>query len=152
MRVVVTASNTRGNAQAASAEFGPVGPSVERVKAAIADLLHAKKGSTKNGGYRLKFEAPSAGSLTISWYVLRKGAQKPRRLVVASARLHFSKAGPTKVTIRLTSMGKRLLRRAAKLRVTAKVTFVPEGEAAVTSVKRFGLRRGGRVAATSRLR
>jgi streptogramin lyase len=145
------------SAQAASGEFGPVGPSVERVKAAIADLLHARSGSTiaklfKKGAYRLKFEAPSAGSLTISWYVPRKGAHKPRRVVVAGARLHVSKAGPTKVTIRLTSIGKRLLRRATKLRVTAKVTFVPEGEAAVTSVKRFGLRRGGRVAATSRLR
>jgi streptogramin lyase len=157
VRVVVTASNTRGSAQAASGEFGPVGPSVEGVKAAIADLLHARRGSAiakllKSGGYRVKFEAPSAGSLTISWYVLRKRAHKPRRTVVASARLHFSKAGPTKVTIRLTSIGKRLLRRATKLRVTAKVTFVPEGEAAVTSVKRFGLRTGGRVAATSRLR
>jgi streptogramin lyase len=157
VRVVVTASNTRGNAQAASGEFGPVGPSVERVKAAIADLLHATRASTiakllKNGGYRLKFDAPSAGTITISWYVPRKGAHKPRRVVVASARLHFSKAGPTKVTIRLTSVGKRLLRRAPKLRLTAKVTFVPEGEAAVTSVKRFRLRTGGRVAATSRLR
>ncbi|MFL5854727.1 MAG: hypothetical protein ACJ77G_19925 [Solirubrobacteraceae bacterium] len=157
VRVVVTASNARGSGQVASGEFGPVGPSVERVKAAIADLLHARKGSTiaklfKKGAYRLKFEAPSAGSLTISWYVPRKGAHKPRRVVVAGARLRVSKAGPMKVTIRLTSVGKRLLRRATKLRVTAKVTFVPEGEAAVTSVKRFGLRRGGRVAATSRLR
>jgi streptogramin lyase len=157
VRVVVTAGNTGGSAQAASGEFGPVGPSLEQVKAAIANVLHARRGSTiakllRKGGYRVKFEAPSAGSMTISWYVPRKGAHKPRRVVVASARRRFSKAGPTNVTIRLTRIGKRLLGRATKLKVTAKVTFIPEGEAAVTSVKRFGLRTGGRVAATPRLR
>lgn len=157
VRVVLTASNTGGSAQAASGELGPVGPSLERVKAAIANLLHAKRGSTiakllKNGRYRVKFEAPSAGRLTISWYVPRKGAHRPRRVVVASARRRFSEAGTTKVTIRLTRFGKRLLEPATKVRMRAKVTFIPEGGAAVTSVKRFGLRTGDRVAATPRLR
>jgi streptogramin lyase len=158
VRMIVTASNAVGSAQAASGEFGPVGPSLERVRAAISSVLSASGAATitrllKNAGYSLDFDAPSAGNLTIAWSVVAKKVHKPRRLLLAAARRPFAKAGGGKLKIRLSRIGKRLLKRSNKRTVTATVTFIPLGEAAVTMRKRFTLsarRRAGRAQAVRR--
>jgi virginiamycin B lyase len=137
VRVIVTASNDGGSAQAKSRGRGPVGPSLKRVKAALSQLLAATtKGRTittlrKKGGYRFFFRAPSGGSLKISWHA--------RSALVATARRRFSKARAANVTIHLTRVGKRLLRRANRVTVAAKLVYIPVGEAAVSSQKRFTL-------------
>jgi streptogramin lyase len=155
VRVVVTASNAAGSARADSGDFGPVGPSLERVKAAISKVLGASRHATitkllKGDGYSVDFGAPSAGTLMISWHVVAKGVRKPRRVVLANARRRFPKAGTKKLTIRVSRIGKRLLKRSHKLRVTAEVTFIPVGEAAVTIRKRFTLNARRRGAAARR--
>jgi streptogramin lyase len=144
VRVVVTASNAGGSGRAESGAFGPVGPSLERVKAAISKVLGASRNATinkllKDDGYSVDFGAPSAGTLIVSWHVVARGNRKPRRVLLVNARRRFPKAGNKKLTIRLSRIGKRLLKRSHKLRVTAGATFIPVGEAAVTIRKRFTL-------------
>jgi streptogramin lyase len=154
LRVIVTASNAGGSAQAPSSEIGPVGPSRRDVKVALSRVLPAAmrrwtiRKLLKKGGYRVHFGSPSAGTLAISWTVAPRGARlrtnrsarNPRRVLIASARLRFSRAGVgVRLRIRLTRAGKRLLNDAARLRLTAKGTFAPRAEGAVTSSRRFTL-------------
>jgi streptogramin lyase len=141
VRVVVTAGNAAGAAQAKSRTAGPVGPSFKRVKAAIGKLLAASaKRSTitrllRKGSWRGSFGAPSSGRLGVA-FVGR------RRTLVAGARRHFAKAGGRMITVRLTRRGRRVLRRAAKLKLRVRVVYVPAGGPAVRSHKRLTLRAG----------
>jgi hypothetical protein len=72
--------------------------------------------------------------------------------LVASARQHFPKAGGGMITVRLTRGGRRLLKRAGKLRLGVRVAYVPAGGPAVRSFKRVTWLRaetGRRVAAAA---
>jgi streptogramin lyase len=140
VRVIVTARNAGGSARAESRPLGPIGPSRQRVKAALSRLLAAStKGWTitrllDRGGYRGSFRAPSRGTLKVSWYGV------PRRVPMATAHRRISRAGAAAVTIRLTRIGKRVLKRASRVRLAATVVFIPSSGAAVSGVKRFTLR------------
>jgi streptogramin lyase len=136
VRVVVTASNAGGSAQARSRGAGPVGPSLRRVKAALGKLLAI---STRRsaitrllaaGRWGAPFAAPSSGRLSID-------VRARRSTVIARARRHFSRAGRRTITIRLTRNGRRLLTRPGKVRLRVHVTYLPAGGRAVRSSKRF---------------
>lgn len=138
VRVIVTAGNAAGSAQAASRGVGPVRPSLRRVGRALARLLAA---STRRwtaarllarGGYKGSFDAPSRGSLWVSW--------RTRHVLVATAHRRFSKGGARKVAIRLTGAGRRLLKRAGTLTPAARATFFPAGPPAVSRLVRFRVR------------
>jgi streptogramin lyase len=151
VRVVVTASNDGGDGQAKSHGRGPVGPSLKRVRDAVSQLLSA---STKSwtisklrgrGGYRSSFRGPSRGELIVAWHArsVRIGsAQHGASALVATARRHFSNRHAAIVTIQLTRVGRRLLERASKLTVAARVIFIPAGHRAVSSGRRVTLSSG----------
>jgi streptogramin lyase len=138
VRVVVTAGNAAGTARAKSRAAGPVGPSLRRVKAALAKLLatSAKRSAIArllgNGSWRGAFGAPSSGRLSV---VISGGR---RHALVATARRRFSKAGRRMITVRLTHNGRRLLK-PAKVALGVHVVFVPAGGRPVRSVKRLTL-------------
>jgi streptogramin lyase len=139
VRVVVSASNAGGGAQAKSRAVGPVGPSLRRVRAAVDHLLATMKRSTitrllEKRSWRDSFRAPSSGRLSVAF---RAG---PGPTLVADARRHFSKAGGRTITVRLTRSGRRLLKRAAKLRLGVHVAYVPAGGPAVRSFKPLKVR------------
>jgi streptogramin lyase len=141
VRVLVTASNAGGSAQAKSRAAGPVGPSLRRVRAALAKLLATMKRSTitrllGKRSWRGSFRAPSSGRLSVAF---RAGS---RPTLVASARRHISKAGGRIITVRLTRSGRRLLKRAAKLTLGVHVAYVPAGGPAVRSFERLTWLRG----------
>jgi len=137
VRVIVTASNAWGSAQASSRRLGPVGPSLKRVRRSLSRLLAA----TTNGraistlldkhGFRRSYHAPSRGTLRIAWHA--------RHVLVATGGGRFASAGAAKVTTRLTRAGKRLLGRTNGLAATAQVRFIPARQPAVTKQKRFTL-------------
>jgi streptogramin lyase len=153
-RAIVTASNAGGSAQATSSELGPVGPSVKGVTAALSTLLAASVGDRritrllKSGRCAIAFRAPSAGSLALSWTAIARHARrvgggrlkKARPVRVAAARVRISEARVARVTLRLTSVGRRLVRHATRLTLVARATFVPVGGAAVTRLEGFTLR------------
>jgi len=138
VRVVVTASNARGSAQASSSSLGPVGPSLNRVRRSLSRLLAASTNGwtitklLKRDGFRRSFGAPSRGTLRIAWLA--------RRVVIATAHGRFAKGGTANVKTRLTTAGKRLLGRAHRLTVAAEAVFIPTRQPAVTRQKRFTLR------------
>ena len=169
IRVVVTATNSSGSAQIASSEVGPVaaaasttgtgggggpgtggagGPTIGQAKAALlAGLTVSGRAATilhvlRNAGYVTLFSAPSAGNLIIGWYYLPNGthlAKVRHPELVASAKVTFHKAGKAKVKINLTARGRRLLKNAKHLRLTAKGSFTPAGERTTTATKAITL-------------
>jgi hypothetical protein len=102
-----------------------LGPSGRR--ATIAAVLRA-------GGFRTRFAATGAGRLAITWSTTAR-----RPLVVASATITYKKASAQTFTIRLTSKGKALLRKAKHITLSAKATFTPRGAKASATTRRFRL-------------
>ncbi len=142
VRVVVTASNGIGSAEADSSEVGPVvpaGPTSGQVRAALLNVLGPSgKGATigqllKHGSYAFSFTAPGAGRLVISWYSVPKGARiakAKKPVLVASSRVVLHKTGRANIKIVLTAIGRKLLKRVKHLTLTAKGTFTPTGQGA----------------------
>jgi hypothetical protein len=116
--------------------LGALTPTGRRAK--IGALLRA-------GGYSARFGALSAGTLTISWYFVPKGARvaraKPKPTLVASGRARFSAPGTLAVKIQLTARGRQLLRHAKRLKITAKGGFTQSAALSVSALATFTLRR-----------
>lgn len=113
-------------------QLAPVGKA-----ARIAALL-------KKGGYTFRFRTLTGGRLEIDWHSVARAQRgtakiKPVRLAIGKAR--FSKAGPVKITIKLTGTGKRMLKRASRMTLIANGIYRPTGKADVRATKRFTLRR-----------
>jgi hypothetical protein len=129
---------------ASSPATGTFAPSPSEIRALLAKIL-APHGNAarisallKHGGYSFRWRAPSAGRLVISWYA------RPRhraRVLVATVRRSFAKAETTTITIALTPAGRRLLRSARKLTLSASVSFAPAGGAGTTLIKSFTVTR-----------
>jgi len=107
----------------------------------------------KRRSYTYGFTALTAGALAIDWYYLPPGARlaangKPAHsatgatpVLFASARVSFPTAGTRRVTLKLTTKGRRLLRHRRSLPITAAGSFAPRNGNAVTATQRFALAR-----------
>jgi hypothetical protein len=138
VRVVVTASNPVGSAQAGSRGLGPVGPSLTRVRRALRTFLRAAGHWTLAdlagpAPYRARFAAPSRGRLSVT--VRAHGGS----LLVASGRSRFTRGGAGQIALTPTRRGEHVLDRSRRLTIVAKVLYVPIGERAVTSARRSTL-------------
>lgn len=116
------------------------------IQALLASLLPSGKEARvaalrKHGSYKLSFLAPSAGTLSIAWYEVPKGAHlsraKPILLAVGTATI--TKAGKLTIIVKLNPKGRALLKHEGKVKVTAKGTFTPAGGQAVSATKAFTL-------------
>jgi hypothetical protein len=99
----------------------------------------------KGGGFLLPFKALEAGTVSVGWYQVPSGAKlakkgKAKPVLIASGKLTFPAAGTGKLTVKLTAAGKRLLKHAKRLKLTAKGTFTPSGKAPLSVTKGFVLR------------
>jgi hypothetical protein len=146
----VTATNDSGSTQATSDQVGPVAPSRGQVKAALVKALTATGPAAKlgrllkHGGLVTSINAPSAGKLLISWYLVPNGAhltkaKQPTR--VARVRTTLKQAGKAKVKIALTRKGRKLLKPATRIELTAKGSFTPTGAATTTTTRAITLKR-----------
>jgi hypothetical protein len=154
VRVVATATNNVGSAQASSTQLGPIAtiaPSAAQIKASLLRQL-APQGKAakiaallKRNGYGLSLTAMSAGKLVIDWYYLPAGAHlaraKPKPVLLAAGKATFSQAGTQTLTITLTANGKQLLKHAKRLKLTATGTFTPAGKSAIVATTNFTLTR-----------
>jgi hypothetical protein len=98
----------------------------------------------KNDGLTMSFKALEAGTLSVQWYEVPSGAKlakktKAKPVLVASGQMAFSAAGMGQVKVRLTAVGKRLLKHAKRVKLTAKGVFTARGGAAVTVMKSVSL-------------
>jgi hypothetical protein len=140
-----------GGGQGSSGVLGAttVGVSAAQLKALLLSLLapsgkNAKIGALLgHGGYAVTFKALSAGGLTISWYLVPKGAHlaTARPTLVARGHVSFAAAGTVKTTIKLTPAGKGLLKHSQGLKLTAEGSITPSGQAAIGATKAFALKR-----------
>jgi hypothetical protein len=89
-------------------------------------------------GYRLHFRALTAGTAKVRWYRLRKG-RKP--ILIAGGAHRFAAAGSATIKVKLTKAGRRQLRHAKRLRLTARGTFTRVPGGPVHASRRFTLRR-----------
>ena len=60
-------------------------------------------------------------------------------VLVAVGKVKFTRAGSAKLTIKLTKAGRRLLRDAKRLNLTAHGAFTPLARHAITAARRFHL-------------
>lgn len=97
----------------------------------------------KHGGLSLSVKALEAGTLSVQWLYVPKGAKiaKVKALLVATGKLSFAAPGTGKLTLRLTVAGRRLLRLAKRVSLTAKGTFVASDGAATSVTSKLVVRR-----------
>ncbi len=140
------ATGESGVASSASAHF-----SAAQIRALLAGEITPSGKSAriallkKRGRFALRFRALEAGTAAVNWYELSHGAQlakktKAKPVLVAAGKLTFSAAGTQAMSIRLTTAGKRLLRRSKRLKLTAQGVFTPSGAAPVRATRPFTLR------------
>ena len=126
-------------------------PSTLRIRALLRRELTASGRSArigalrKHAGYSFWCKALTAGRLRISWYLvphdarLARAKPAPTRIATGSAR--FADASTSHMNIKLTHEGKKLLKRAKHLKVTAKGSFAPTSIRAITATRTFRLSR-----------
>jgi alpha-tubulin suppressor-like RCC1 family protein len=98
----------------------------------------------KRHSYVYAFTALTAGTLKIDWYYLPPGARLARAkpVLFASGSLTFATAGTRKVTLRLTSAARKLLRhRRRSVALAVQGSFTPRGKPAITASRSFRLTR-----------
>jgi hypothetical protein len=125
-------------------------PTAAQLKSSLLGALRPSGGAAKipvlksKGSYPMRFRAPIAGSIRVSWSYLPKASghgAKPRSVTVAVGRATISRAGTMSVKIVLTSAGRRLLKHASRIKMTAKGSFVAVGRAPVLAAQTFTLSR-----------
>jgi hypothetical protein len=119
-----------------------------QVKAKLTSFLSAEakalkklkiRGLLKKKRVKVTFNAPSAGTLTLK--LTTTGAAAKRSITLASGRLVFAAAGKKKVTLKLSSKGKKVLRHRRKLKGTLSASFTPKGGKATSTRKSVSLKR-----------
>lgn len=119
-----------GTTPPATTGGGGGGPTATVSNAFTIGSASAKKGK---GTVALTLQLPGAGKIAISG---KSGKKAVGKLTASS-----SAAGPVKLTFKLNSAGKKLLKKKKKLKVSLSVTFTPTGGTAKTSTKTVTLKK-----------
>jgi hypothetical protein len=139
-------------APAAAAKVATAGVPAGDVEALIARQLAVSwRGATiagllRKGMFKAAFKAPEAGTAAIGWYYSAPVSKRPKtsarsRVLIASGKRTFHAAGKAALAMRLTPAGRRLLRSASRIRLTATCAFTPPGSRPVRTSRAFELKR-----------
>jgi len=97
------------------------------------------------GAYAAAFKAPERGAAVISWYHMTPGELAGRArvkpLLVARGQATFSAAETATINVKLTAGGRRLLKHATRVKLTARGTFTPTGATPVSARRTLTLKR-----------
>jgi len=137
----------------AGATAGPHRFSAAELKASLlAQLLPSGKAAKlakvkRSKGYAQSFKALIAGSLTIDWFFLPKGAHvsaagkhKPKPVLFAVGQVAFAGQLTKTLQVKLTAKALSLLKHRAAVALTAKGMFTPTGGTSVSATKAFQLK------------
>lgn len=94
----------------------------------------------RRGGARLRFRSLERGRLAIEW---RRPSGRGRSTVVARGGRTFARSGERLVEVRLTAAGRRALRGARRVALTARGTFTRGGQRPIVGTKAFVVTRDG---------
>ena len=99
----------------------------------------------KKGGAILSFKSLDAGRLVVRWSSAPTTVRgkKTKAMLVAQGRMTFEHSGTKTVYVRLTAAGRRVLRHAKRVRLTAKGTFTRTNAKPIVGTKGFVVTRGG---------
>jgi hypothetical protein len=143
-----TTQNTQPGAGVASYSV-----SQASVAGALAQELAPANGATtltsilRHGGLWISFRALEAGTAVVDWYAPpththgARAHSAAQALLIAQGRLRFTVAGTAKLFIKLTERGRKLLKGAKRLRITAQGTFSSAGPSRVNATRTFNLSR-----------
>jgi hypothetical protein len=112
-------------------------PAAKQIRARLRRMLvcsgslHAARHRARRDSVR--FSAPTAGRLTIAWYV--------NAVRIATGVARFANGKTSRLGLSLTRVGDRLVESMRRLAVSAKATFTPTGHATIAARVRFLLRR-----------
>jgi FG-GAP repeat len=142
-------SQTGGNSTSPGSGSGGTISTAQLMASLAPQLVPSGKGAKiasllKSGGVALPFTALEAGTVTVQWYLVPHGAKlatKAKPILVASGKLTFSGTGTGKIKLKLTVAGKRLLKHAKRLKLTAKGTFTSTGGMIVSASRQLLLTR-----------
>jgi hypothetical protein len=137
-----------------SGSGGPGGggaqPTAAQLKSSLLGALRPHGSAAKiavlrsRGSYSMRFRALTAGGIRVSWSYLSSASghrAKPRSVTVAAGSATISRAGTAILKIGLTAAGKRLLKQANHIQITARGSFVAVGRTAVVGSQTFALSR-----------
>ena len=137
-----------GSGSGGSGSGGSGGGSAPTPAQIAAQLVPSGKGAKlatllKHAGVALVFEMAERGTMVIEWFVTPKPAHGKKAKPVLIATGHATASGIQSVTVpmHLTAAGKRLLKGAKQIKVTADATFTPTSGAPVKATRTFQLRR-----------
>jgi hypothetical protein len=139
--VVVTATNSAGSGHSSSSSIGPIGPSVPQVTRVLHLQLipHGKNAAIgallSNSGYSYSFRTPSAGQLTIDWWM--------GSIRVATRSIQVNGAGRHQIKLNLTQKGGQVLSGVSSRRLKATGTFTPKGLSGTTVSRAFSVNKQG---------
>jgi hypothetical protein len=151
-----TGSQPTGDSSGSTGSGSGSGTTVTISSAQIAAMLGqqlvpsgkaAKIGALlKAGGLTMPFKALEAGTAVIDWYEVPVGAKLARRstakpVLVALGRVTFLAAGTGKIRVGLTAAGRKMLKHAQRVRLTAKGMFDTYAKETVATTKTFTLLR-----------
>jgi hypothetical protein len=88
-------------------------------------------------------QMPEAGTLNIGWYLVPKGAKlakKVKPVLVASGKLGVAAATPGQLKLSLTAAGRRQLKRAKRMSITARAEYVTSSDQRPRAQSHFTLR------------
>jgi hypothetical protein len=153
IRVNEFAANTGGGSSAISASTAVVIPGKAQIRGELRRRMVPRGKAARIGallrrrGCVLAFKALSAGLILINWFYLPRNAHrtstrhKPKPLLIATGKATFARTRTQTVTIQLTPRGKRVLKHAKRLMLTARGTFTPFAQRPVVATVKFEIRR-----------
>jgi uncharacterized delta-60 repeat protein len=127
--------------------------SARSIRAALDALLRHRlpplRRLLKTGVHGLYFNAPGPGTLTVrltstTVHASHQAKRKARPVVIAEGTHTFETAGRGTIRLRLTTAGRRLLKKDKKLRVIETARFAPSGGGTQTTQATITIRTGHR--------
>jgi hypothetical protein len=120
-----------------------------QLKALLASLLaphgrNARIGALlRHRGYTVSFASLAAGKLSISWYLVPKGARVARAkpTLVARGVVSTKASGASRLKIALSARGRKLLKAGKRLKLTAKGVLTASGRPSLSATRKFTLKR-----------
>jgi hypothetical protein len=110
---------------------GTSGPTVSQLLQALESAFGHLPSSARikrllrSGGWSFSFSSLAAGVLEVVWTQVPKGhvSSKHKPAVIARVTVSFTAAGKQTIKLKLTSAGRRLLRRSTGMKITARASF-----------------------------
>jgi hypothetical protein len=140
----VTPASPLGAGLPATSASVALPPSKQQISASLAGLLAPKGPGSRlaklhrTSGYTFTYHPLESGKVAVRWYETTGKGKHRKKHLLASGSAATNGTATTKLKVRLTAFGRRAVKAAHKLRLSATVTFT-SGSTTVTQTHTFTL-------------